>query len=86
MKVYARDAWIGHALGAKKEKGISMSWLLRVLHCTGFALMAVAKLAGLPGAFLCGSVLSPTFSKRRMLKAVLNRSRACQSDVSRSST
>jgi hypothetical protein len=48
MKVYARDAWIGHALGAKKEKGISMSCLLRVLHCTGFAVMAVAKLAGLP--------------------------------------
>ena len=47
MRMSAMDAcvtaWMDIARGA--EKGISMSWLLRVSHCTCFALMAVANLA-----------------------------------------
>ena len=57
-------------------------------HCTCFALIAVANLAVLRWvwACLCGSVLSPTFSKPRMVKMVLKRSRRSQRIIPGSST
>jgi hypothetical protein len=43
MRMSARDAcvtaWMD--IARRAEKGISMSWLLRVLHCTCFALISV---------------------------------------------